>query len=83
MTVPAPRFYRGDLPPRADDIERVKRSLRRTPATKQEIIQRTGLSQTRVLCAVDALIASGQVVYDGGAKAFSSATSESSQLRAE
>jgi hypothetical protein len=66
----APRFYKGDLPPRIDDVERVRRTLRRTPATRQALIQRTGLSQTRVLCAIDALIASGQVAYDGTAKAF-------------
>jgi hypothetical protein len=70
---PALRFYRGDLPPRADDNERVKRALLRAPATKQGLVQRTGLSQTRVLCAVDALIASGDVIYDSVAKCFSAA----------
>ncbi|MFN7609326.1 MAG: hypothetical protein ACK5QX_00085 [bacterium] len=82
MPSPVPRFYRGDLPPRADDLEKVKRSLRRTSANRQELIQRTGLSQTRVLCAIDALIASGLVAYDETAKVFSSIPAEQAPVGA-
>lgn len=67
---PPPRFYRGDLPPREDDVDKVRRALRRAPATKQQLIERTGLSQTRTLCAIDALIASGHVAYDATNRQF-------------
>lgn len=72
MTGPAQRFYRfGDLPPRPEDVERVRRTLRRKPATRQGLVERTGLSQSRAFCAVDALIATGEVVYDEASKEFS------------
>lgn len=72
MTAQGQRFYRfGDLPPRPEDLERVRRTLRKGPATRQSLVERTGLSQSRAFCAVDALIAAGEVVYDDGSKQFS------------
>jgi hypothetical protein len=65
-----PRLYRGDLPPRPADLERVKRALGRGPAARQELMRRTGLTQTQVLCSVDALIAAGEVLYDATARTF-------------
>jgi len=66
-----PRFYRGDLPPRPADLERIRRALQRGPLTRQTLIQRTGLSQTQTLCAVDALIASGEISYLADTRQFS------------
>lgn len=72
MNTPPPRFYRsGDLPPRPEDVARVRRVLQRGSLTRQELIDRAGLSQTRTLCAVDALIAAGEVAYDQAARQFS------------
>ena len=65
-----PRFYRGDLPPRPAHLELVKRVLGRGPATRQELMRRTQLTQTQVLCAIDALISAGEVSYDTSARAF-------------
>jgi len=70
LTTPPPRFYRGDLPPRTDDLDRVRRALRRGPATRQQIVDKTGLTQTRILCAIDALIAAGEVAYDAPSRQF-------------
>lgn len=73
MNTPTPRFYRsGDLPPRPDDMSKVRRALQRGATTRQELIARAApLSQTRTLCAIDALIASGAVVYDTVTRLFS------------
>jgi hypothetical protein len=71
MTAP-PRFYRlGNLPPRPDDMAKVQQALRHAPLTKQSLIQQAGLSQNRTFCAVDALIASGEVAYDAEVRHFS------------
>lgn len=71
MATTTPRFYRfGNLPPRPDDLDRVRRVLQRGPLTKQALIERAGLSQTRTLCAVDALIATGEMTYDAEARLF-------------
>jgi hypothetical protein len=72
-TTPPPRFYRfGNLPPRRDDLDRVRRAAQKGPLTKQSLIERAGLSQTRTLCAIDALIATGELTYDTEAKLFAS-----------
>lgn len=77
MTASGQRFYRfGDLPPRPEDVERVRLTLRKGPATRQGLAERTGLSQSRVLCAIDALIAAGEVAYDDGSKQFSTRRKE-------
>lgn len=68
-----PRFYRGDLPPRPTDLERVKRALGRGPTGRLELARRTGLTQSQVLCAIDALIAGGEVHYDAVTKTFATA----------
>jgi hypothetical protein len=71
MNTPTPRFYRSDLPPRPEDVARVRRVLQRGVMTRQALIERAGLSQTRTLCAIDALIAAGEVAYDAAAREFS------------
>lgn len=73
MSTPAPRFYRfGDLPPRPGDVERVRRTLQqRGPMARKDLVDATGLSQSRAMCAVDALIAAGEVAYDANARRFS------------
>jgi len=72
MNATPPRFYRsGDLPPRPEDVSRVRRVLQRGPMTRQDLIVRAALSQTRTLCAIDALIAAGEVTYDNQARQFS------------
>ena len=68
---PLPRFYRGNLAPRLADVERVRRILLRGPLTKQALIDRAGLSQNQTLCAVDALIASGEIIYFADTRQFS------------
>ena len=71
MTAPVPRFYRfGDLPPRSEDLARIRRALLSGPMSRQALIARTNLSQTRALCAIDALIAAGEVDYDSQARQF-------------
>lgn len=72
MNAPVPRFYRsGDLPPRPEDVAKVRRALQRGALNRQALIDRAGLSQTRTLCAIDALIASGDVAYDNAERLFS------------
>lgn len=72
MSTPPPRFYRsGDLPPRPEDTAKVRRALRRGALDRQTLIERAGLSQTRTLCAIDALIGAGEVIYDPTARLFS------------
>lgn len=71
MSNPTPRFYRSDLPPRPEDMARVRRALQRGTLTRQALIERAGLSQTRTLCAIDGLIAAGEVAYDAAARQFS------------
>lgn len=72
MNTTPPRFYRsGDLPPRPEDMARVRRALQRGALARQALIERAGLSQTRTLCAIDALIAAGEVSYDTEARLFS------------
>lgn len=70
---PTPRFYRyGDLPPRAADVDRVRRALqRRGPMDRKSLVEATRLSQSQAMCAVDALIATGDVLYDAEARQFS------------
>ena len=76
MNTPLPRFYRsGDLPARPEDMAKVRRALQRGALTRQSLIERAGLSQTRTLCAIDALIAAGEVAYDAAARQFSLAAS--------
>lgn len=70
------RFYgSGDLPPRPEDITRMRGVLQRGSSTKQALIQRTGLTQTRTLCVIDALISAGEAAYDAEAGLFSLVTS--------
>ena len=77
MPTPLPRFYRsGNLPPRPEDIAKIKRALLRGALSKQALIERTALSQTRVLCAIDALIAAGDVAYAVDSKLFSIRTGD-------
>lgn len=72
MNNDTPRFYRfGDLPPRADDVAKVRRALRRGPLGTQALVDRTGLSKNRTLCSIDALVASGEVTYDTETRLFS------------
>jgi hypothetical protein len=72
MNTPTPRFYRsGDLPPKPEDMTKVRRALQRGAMTRQDLIARAALSQTRTLCAIDALIASGAVAYDATTRLFS------------
>jgi hypothetical protein len=73
MNAPLPRFYRsGDLPPKPEDMTKVRRALQRGAMTRQDLIARAApLSQTRTLCAIDALIASGAVAYDTATRLFS------------
>lgn len=70
MPAQPPRFYRGDLPPRSDDIDKVRRALKRGPALRQALVERTRLSLTRTLCAIDALIRDGEAAYDPASKSF-------------
>ena len=78
MTTTPPRFYRSDLPPRPEDMAKVRRALQRGPITRQALIERAGLSQTRTLCAIDGLIAAGEVAYDAAARQFSLAPGDRS-----
>lgn len=70
MATTTPRFYRGDLPPKDADVQRVRRALRHGPATRQQLFERSGLTQNRALCAVDALIAAGEASFDPETKSF-------------
>lgn len=71
MPTATPKFYRSDLPPRPQDIERVRKTLSRGTMSRRDLIERSGLTQTRALCAVDALIASGEVSFDAALRSFS------------
>lgn len=76
MNAPPPRFYRSDLPPRPEDMARVRRVLQRGPTSRQDLIDRARLTQNRTLCAIDGLIASGEVAYDAKARQFSLAKAD-------
>lgn len=66
------RFYRGDLPARPDQAERVKAILRAYgPRSKKQLAAAAQLSINQTLCAVDALIALGKVEYDEMTHTFS------------
>ena len=72
MNTSISRFYRsGDLPPQLDDMVRVWRALQRNPMTREALIARAALSQTRTLCVIDSLIAAGKVAYDTETHQFS------------
>lgn len=65
------RFYSGDLPARPDQVERVKAILRaQGPRSRKQLAAAARLSLNQTLCAVDALIAQGEIEYDGATRTF-------------
>ncbi len=66
-----PKFYQSDLPAKPEDMKRVRRALHRGPLVRKALIEAAGLTQTRAMCAVDALIARGDVCYDSATREFS------------
>ena len=63
---PPRKFYTfGNLAARPEHLNRVRTVLRRHGTLpKNKLIQATRLSMSQTLCAVDALIASGEVAYE-------------------
>ena len=51
----------NDLPPRPEHVAKVRRALsRQGQASAMQLIERTGLTRTAVLSALEALIAAGE-----------------------
>jgi hypothetical protein len=69
---PARKFYTlGSLPARPEHMDRARSALRLHGALKkQRLAQLARLTLNQTLCAVDALVTSGQVAYDEATKLF-------------
>lgn len=73
MTNPT-RLYRGDLPPRPWDVERMRRALQKGFVAKSTLLKNLGMTQNQALCALDFLVVRGEVTFDAKAKVFSLVT---------
>lgn len=61
----------NDLPPRPDHIAKIRRALHsHEGATVAQLVNRTGLSRTAVLSALEALLATGHAAKEPNALVF-------------
>lgn len=67
----------NDLPPRPDDLRKVRVALRRHQSVAlATLISETGLTKTAVLCSLDELIRQGWAKKEGGAQRFALTSSD-------
>ena len=69
---PLRKFYAfGTLPARPEHLDRVRTTLRAHGVLqKKRLAQATRLSLNQALCAIDALIAAGEVTYEEADRQF-------------